>query len=259
MQATPFLWGWGGFALWRWEVGLKVYPHSQEVLWKSSEEEHYLFDPVLLSLPSSALLPCQKQGTQMEEELGYHPAFQQLQDFNQSGIQLECKLGQEAQELARRYNDHRIKLAKKHKKKWAGIIQEGNTTFQEVFSMVSLIDSIKATANMCFLHSSLSLYEWCVGYCHATGQKCSIHCHSIQARMTTGSRTLEQSSSSNWNSFSSNTSLAGHPLRRHSPSGVPISGVHCQSHPKEVGPLFQQFTWWSSWQEDPHWLSRGWG
>ena len=70
------------------EVGLKVYPHSQEVLWKSSEEEHCLSDPVLLSIPLSTLLPHQEQGTQMEEQLGYHPALQQLQDFKQARIQL---------------------------------------------------------------------------------------------------------------------------------------------------------------------------
>ena len=59
----------------------------------------------------------QEQGTQMEKELGYHPAFQQLQDFKQARVQLECELGQEAQKLAQKCNDHRIKLAKKHEKK----------------------------------------------------------------------------------------------------------------------------------------------
>ena len=75
------------------EVRLKVYPHSQEVSWKSSEEEHCLSDPVSLLIPLSDLLPNEEQGTQMEEELGYHPAIQWLQDFNQAKIQLDCGLG----------------------------------------------------------------------------------------------------------------------------------------------------------------------
>ena len=98
------------------EVGLKVYLHSQEVLWKSSEEKHHLPDLVFLLIPLSTLLPHQEQGTQMEKESGYHPALQQLQDFNQARIQLECKLGQEAQEVAQRYDNCRIKLATKQKK-----------------------------------------------------------------------------------------------------------------------------------------------
>ena len=141
-QATPFLWGQGDLASWRGGGGLEVYLHSWEVLWKSLEEEHCFSDLVLLSMPSSSLLPHQEQGTQMEEELGYHPVLLQLQDFNQARIQLECKSGQEAQKFAQRYDDCRIKLAKKHKKKWARLTQQGNATFQEVFSMTSLTDLI---------------------------------------------------------------------------------------------------------------------
>ena len=36
--------------------GLKVYPFLQEALWESSEEDHYLSDPMLLSVPP-LLLP----------------------------------------------------------------------------------------------------------------------------------------------------------------------------------------------------------
>ena len=150
MQATPFLWGQCGLASWRGEVGLKVYPHSWEVLWKSSKEEHHLSDLVLLLIPSSPLCSYQEQGSLMEEELGYHPALQQLQDFNEARIQQKCELGQEAQALAWRYDDHRIKLAKKHEK-WARMTQERNSTFQEVFSMASLTDLIE-------------LLPWCVSF-----------------------------------------------------------------------------------------------
>ena len=65
-KATPFLWGQGDLASWRGEVELKVYSHSQEVLWESSEEEHCLSDPVLLLIPSSALHQCLEEGIQME-------------------------------------------------------------------------------------------------------------------------------------------------------------------------------------------------
>ena len=145
------------------EMGFKMYPHSQEVLWKSSEEEDYLSDPVLLSIPLSTLLAHQEHGTEMEEELGYHPALQQLQDFNQARVHLECELGQEAQKLAQRYNDHMIKLAKKHEMKWARMTQEGNATIQEVFSVMSLTDSIKllplcvsSTVPFCYVGEALA-------------------------------------------------------------------------------------------------------
>ena len=91
----------------------------------------------------STLLPHQEQGTQMKEESSYHSVLQQFQDYNQARIQLEFKMGQEGQKLAQKYNDHRFKLAKKHEKKQARMTQEGNATFQEVFSMVSLADLIK--------------------------------------------------------------------------------------------------------------------
>ena len=54
------------------EVGLKVFPHSWEVPWQNSEEEHHFSDPVLLLVPSSTLLPHQEKGTQAEKESGFH-------------------------------------------------------------------------------------------------------------------------------------------------------------------------------------------
>ena len=99
------------------EIGFKVYPYTQEVLWISSKEEHHLSNPVLLLIPSSALLPHLEEGTQTEEELGYNPALQQLQDFHQAITQLECELGDEAQKLAHNSNDHWVKLVRKHEQK----------------------------------------------------------------------------------------------------------------------------------------------
>ena len=59
--------------------------------------------------------------------------------------------------------------------------------------------------------------------------------------------------------FPSNTFLARYPLGGHSPCGVPIFWVHCQPLAEKVGPLSQWLTQWSSWQEVPCWLPRGWG
>ena len=50
----------------------------------------------------------------MEEGLGIHPALKWLQGINQAKAQLECELAQEAQGLARKYDDWQIKLARKH-------------------------------------------------------------------------------------------------------------------------------------------------
>ena len=142
------------------EVGLKVYPHSQGVLWKSSEEEHCLSNLVLLSIPLSALHPHLEEGTQMEKGSGFHPALKHLQDTNQSRGQLECELVQETQELVQRYNNKQIKQARRHQRWWAQMIKQTDATFQEVFSQVSLADSIK-------------LLPWCIStavpLCYVSG------------------------------------------------------------------------------------------
>ena len=122
-QATPFLWGQGDLASCIGEVGWKVNLHSLEVLWKSSEEEHHLSDPISLSIPLSALHPCLEEGTQMVGGLGFHPALKLLQDANQARVQLECELVQETQELDQRYDNKWIKQVRRHKRQWAWMIQ----------------------------------------------------------------------------------------------------------------------------------------
>ena len=87
------------------EVGLKLYPFSWELLWKSSKEEHCLSDPVLLSIPLLALHPHLEESTQTGGGLGLHPTLKLLQDTNQARAQLECELVQETQELVLRYNN----------------------------------------------------------------------------------------------------------------------------------------------------------
>ena len=84
----------------------------------------------------NALICCPlhiEEGVQTEEELGYTPALQQLQDFNQARAQLECELGEQAQKLAHKYDDRQIKLGRKHEQKHVRMAQEGKATFQGVF------------------------------------------------------------------------------------------------------------------------------
>ena len=212
------------------EVALKVFPHSWEVLWQTSEEEQCLSDPVLLLVPSSTPLSHQLEGTQTEEESGFHPALQWLQDVNHSRVQLECKLGQEAQELARRYDDHWIKLARRHERKQAKMAQEANATFQEVFTMVCLTDLIKPLP---WCVSSAVLFHYMSEVLATTMQQdenVQTTAAAPEPEGITRSWSLKQSSSSNWNSTSFSISLTGYPLCRYSPSGVPISWAHCQPH-----------------------------
>ena len=124
-------------------MGLKMFPHFLEALWQSSEEEHCLSDLISLSVPSSALHLCQEEGTQIEGGSGFYPALKLLQDANQARAQLECELVQEIQELAQRYNDRWIKLARRHDMWQAQMVKQADATFQEVFSWASLADSIK--------------------------------------------------------------------------------------------------------------------
>ena len=102
----------------------------------------------------------------MEDELGYNPALWQLQDFNQARAHLGFELSEGAQKLAPKYDDLRIKLARKLEQKQARMAQEGNTTFQEVFSMTSLADSVKLLLWCISSSVSILLHGWHIGdYC----------------------------------------------------------------------------------------------
>ena len=79
----------------------------------------------------------------MDGGLGFHAALKLLRDSNQARFQLECELVQETQELAQRYSNKQIKQARKHKRQQAWMNEQTDPTFQEVFSHVSLADSIK--------------------------------------------------------------------------------------------------------------------
>ena len=79
-------------------MGLKGFPHFQEALWQSSEEEHHLSNLISLLVPSLALHPHQEEGSQKEGVLGFHPVLKLLQDVSQARAQLECELVQETWE-----------------------------------------------------------------------------------------------------------------------------------------------------------------
>ena len=78
------------------EMGYRTYPLFQEVLWKCSKESCHLSNPVSLSMPSPDPPPCLEDGIQTEGKLGYTPALQHLQDFNQARAQLESEQSEEA-------------------------------------------------------------------------------------------------------------------------------------------------------------------
>ena len=85
----------------------------------------------------------------MEGKLGYNPALQYLQDFNQARAHIESKQSEEAQKLDHKYNTRQIKIERRHEQEWARMAWEGDYTFQEVFSMTSSAESVK-------------LLPWCV-------------------------------------------------------------------------------------------------
>ena len=74
-----------------------------------------------------------------------------------------CELAQETQELAQRYNDRQIKLARRHKRQQAWVVKQADATFQEVFSQMTLTDLIKllpqcvsSTVPLCYMSRVLA-------------------------------------------------------------------------------------------------------
>ena len=68
---------------------LKVYPILQEALWESSEEDHHLSDPILLSVTSSPFFLHQEESSQTEEGPSLRPALVQLQSVTWARSQLK--------------------------------------------------------------------------------------------------------------------------------------------------------------------------
>ena len=145
----------------RW--GWKHFPNFWEALWQISEEEHCLSGLISLSVPLSSPHPHQVEGTQTGGGSGFHPVLKLLQDINQARAQLECELVQETQELAKRYDDRQIKQARRHKRGWAQMVKQTDTTFQVVFFQASLANSIKllpwcisSTVPLCYMSRALA-------------------------------------------------------------------------------------------------------
>ena len=145
------------------EMGLKVFPHFQEALWQRSEKEHHLSEPISLLVPLSAPHPHQEEGTQMERVSVFYPALRLLQDINQVTGQLECEVVQETEELAWRYDNRQIKQARRHKRWQAWMAKQTDATFQEIFSQVSLANSImflpgcvSSAVPLCYMSKALA-------------------------------------------------------------------------------------------------------
>ena len=149
------------------EMGYRRYPFSQEVLWKCSEELCCLSNPVSLSMPSLAPPPHLEEGIHMEGKLGYNPALQYLQDFNQAIAQLKSEQSEELRSWI-----INIMLSKS---KWREDVSrngqewsiKGDYTFQEMFSMTSLADSVKLLPwcistgiPLCHMDDALVATEW---------------------------------------------------------------------------------------------------
>ena len=167
------------------ETGYRTYPLSQGVLWKCSKEPCHLSNPVSLSMPSPAPPPHLEEGIQMEGKLGYNPALQCLQDFDKARAQLESKQSEEAQKLDCKYNARQIKMERRHEQEWARMAQEGDHTFQEVFSMTSLAKSVK-------------LLPWCIStsipLCHMDDALVAAKQQGKTAPTTVGATKLEEPS-----------------------------------------------------------------
>ena len=234
------------------EMGYRTYPPSQENLWKHSEEVHYLFNPVALLIPSLTLPSLLEEGMQTEIRLGYNPVLQCLQNLNHSssvgdwaeqrGSKLECK-----------YNAWQIKMERRHEQEWARMDWEGAFTYQEIFSMFSLADSVKLCP-AAFLPVTPLPYGWCISSDWVADQNHSSYCGCDWAGGADCSRALKQPNSLTWNSSSDHTSCARSTFWGQPFHWVLIIWVPCQPLPAKwgcspsssFGDFHEQRTWINS-------------
>ena len=161
-QIATLLWHWGGLAPRRGRDGVgSVSPILRSSIAKLRRGAQPFWSD-FIDIPSSALHPHWEEGTETEGGLGFHSAFNLLQDANQARAQLECELVQETQELAWRYDNKQSKQAMSHERWGAQMVKQKDATFQVVFSQESLADSIK-------------LPPWCISsavpLCYMSGVK----------------------------------------------------------------------------------------
>ena len=110
--------------------------------------------------------PHLEEANQMEGKLGYNPALQCLQDFNQARAQLESEQSEKAQKLDCKYKARQIKMESRHEQEWARMAWERDYTFQEVFPMTSLANSVKllpwhvsTSIPLCHMDDTLTVTE----------------------------------------------------------------------------------------------------
>ena len=158
-----------------------------------------------------------------------------------------------AQELAWRYDNKLIKQAKKHKRLQAWMIKQRDATIQEVFSQVSLEDSIK-------------LLPWCISVavplCYVSGMMATTTQQDENVPAASESEGLlapdPPSSLVHPPRTPSiySTSLTGYDPGRYFPGGTPICWVPSHLHTEKGRLLSQPFIQQSSQQEDPCQLPR---
>ena len=149
-------------------------------------------------------------------------------------------------------------LAKKHEWKWVRMAQKGHTTFQEVFAMVRLMESIQlltwcvsSAVPLQYINEALATAMWMGKMCPTT----------TAAPEPERSPTLGPSDSP---AHLSETPPSIIPLLPDLPLmgtplvGCPICQVHSHLHTEKMWLLSQWFTWPSLQQEHSCWLPRGW-
>ena len=127
-------------------------------------------------MPSPALPPHLEEGIQIEGKSGYNLALQHLQDFNQARAQLESEQSEEAQKLDHKYNAWQIKMERRHEQEWARMAWEGDYTFQEVFLMTSLADSVKLLPWSISSGVPLDYMDDALAATMQQGETCLSHC-----------------------------------------------------------------------------------
>ena len=150
-QITPLLWHWGGLASRRGRGGFEsVSPFPRGSMAKIKRgilplQCNFIVGPFFN--PSSP----SRRGHPNGGRIGLSPSPQTLTrcQVNQARAQAGCELARETQELASRYDNRQIKLARRHERQWAQMVKQADATFLEVFSQVSSANSIK-------------LLPWCI-------------------------------------------------------------------------------------------------
>ena len=139
MQIALLLWHWGGLASRRGRGGVEsVSPFLRGSMANLRRGALPIWSNFIVS-PFIGPSSLSRRG----HPDGGRNGFKLLQDANQARAKLECELVQETQELASQYDNKQIKQARRHERWQAQMVKQTDATFQEVFSQVSLANSVK--------------------------------------------------------------------------------------------------------------------